>query len=659
MTKQLNSRLLLAFLAGLVLLRMVLVSHDSIMPINADSINYATQANYYLTESPFANLPKQTPGIAIVASISRNLGVPYKLYLDLLFIAVTILAAKKLKDISGSNIIVLLGFTAILFSPWFMLRSQIYLSEPLTAVLLLALLISSYPFFFKPRAEWRLVDALRPGVVSIAVVLTRPELPIVVGFWLVVALLSYFSQRSLLVNLRGTTVADSNQPVSHPHPRWHRWSWTLALAPALIAVVGLKTVEQVHKNHYGAQAITCTEAPGFVSLMQALYSIEPEEKIRFAPVTTQSLELACDASPSLNRYREKLLDTQQQPFKYAKQNLNLDGQFGTWLNWHLIGNFPRSIHVSDKAMQAAADEIQQAFDSGDLPKRFAYYPIDPLWKEWLPDLLPATIARISRSFLPGYFDLTVNKSYARNRVVRSSVNYGTFDDGLMRKRGAGSFPTVRVSGVASQTRFRRVQLVSTNKSNDKIHQTVWISKHQDRWRFEVNAELREPFERDEQFQIDLIPSNNSGMERVRVPVGAEDCFKMYDFSTAKNPKLDQWQISSIVSNPKLKRQYAQKTLTKFYNRIWLGICVLIVLVGRKNHKLLSPIVCFATAGLLLVVGRATFYALVEVWLNWGEWRYVQPNNVVAIFVAILISLAIGMAIGKLLPPVNKEPSSAT
>ena len=79
---------------------MVLVSHVSIMPINADSINYATQANYYLTESPFANLPKQTPGIAIVASISRNLGVPYKLYLDLLFIAVTILAAKKLKDLS-------------------------------------------------------------------------------------------------------------------------------------------------------------------------------------------------------------------------------------------------------------------------------------------------------------------------------------------------------------------------------------------------------------------------------------------------------------------------------------------------------------------------------------------------------------------------------
>jgi hypothetical protein len=74
--------------------------------------------------------------------------------------------------------------------------------------------------------------------------------------------------------------------------------------------------------------------------------------------------------------------------KFGEQVTKRPGEFGPWLNWVLTVSIKQEYPEGNRAMLEAASEINEAGKSGQLPTRIAYFPFDPDWRAWIPDVLP-------------------------------------------------------------------------------------------------------------------------------------------------------------------------------------------------------------------------------------------------------------------------------
>jgi hypothetical protein len=273
--------------------RLALTAKDEMWVTQNDAINYVKLVQHYFTGGPQDLLPSQRPGISILGRLSAFFGIPYALFLDGLHWLTAYYAAACLRRWSGSFLMGWLGFAALFLNPWFLRASRTFLSEPPTALLLLLLVLSAVPFLSRPPQQWRIQHAIFGIVIADFLALTRPENPLVYAwsmFLAILALVPRWSQfRRMALTRQAACVA-------------------LIFLPSLGAFLTVETCKRLHHFHYGVAAVTRVDAPGLVSLMNALYSVHPVEEIRFAPVPRDTLRAACDHSPTLNENRAKLLD---------------------------------------------------------------------------------------------------------------------------------------------------------------------------------------------------------------------------------------------------------------------------------------------------------------------------------------------------------------
>ena len=627
-----NKRLCIVIaMACVAAFRVLIVSDDEIVPITADSVNYASQANYYLSSSAFDRLPSQRPGLSILALASSQFGIPFKLFLDGLLLVISLLAFRVVRGITKSSTTGFCVYGLIMLNPWFIANSKFFMTEPVSAIWLIGLLLSAVRFIAFPIQHWRWQDVGIAGAISSMFVLTRPEFPLLIGFWGLVICAACFVQRKTF--RRGN--------------RNRFWMVTI-FAPLLIAVLSMQIVKQIHRQHYGVAALSCIEMPGFKSLVNSLYSIPPNEEIRFAPVTRQSLSAACDVSPTLGLHREILLDVNRPAYASAKRAFGFEGEFATWLNWHLLGAFGVDANVSQR-MQKAANEISDAQSDGKIGKRFAFFPVDPLWRDSVSEIGGKTLQRMRFSISPATSDLASRSNFMDFRGVEDRVKSGFFDSSLYRRsmfdRNTACF---RLYGRSGSSKYRRVELINaagkildvariTKTRNGQTQFAFEWSQGHANDRIPVSLKFRSGNKNSESFEIALLGEMKQRYFKVDQP---------HETNTDSSESIEHWRISLSRQKPRRLRAGAQKFLREWFGVVTWGVLALAFLSGLRttNTKRIARIIAIIAIGFLFVFGRSLFYGLVEVWLNWGEFRYVEPNVFLSTTTAALAAFGFGAVI---------------
>lgn len=321
-----------------------------------------------------AGMTAQPSGFSMVAGIVAQFGVPWRLALEILYLGACGFLAGEIISLLGSRMIGVLLFTAMVWHPWTLSGFHDFWTYPFVLLLSVALLAVMFRVLRRPSSEWTWPIFAVQGLILFFWEWSRTEDPLVFGTWALFAGLAWMLTRQEI----------------NPVP-WRRKLALLALP--LMLVIALSTgVRIINYFHYGVFAKSRMAAPGLTALMKALYRIKPERDLRYAPVTHASLELACEASPTLRQFKNALLDTSTGDVKTGAALAKAPGEVGSWLNMQLLHSFNGETADANQAMLAAASEINDALRDGRLPKRNASYPLDPNWRMWLPDLAPSFVA---------------------------------------------------------------------------------------------------------------------------------------------------------------------------------------------------------------------------------------------------------------------------
>ncbi|MDG2014730.1 MAG: hypothetical protein P8J33_14580, partial [Pirellulaceae bacterium] len=611
-------------LIGLALIsRMYVVAQDEVVSGEYDSFFYAQIADsYYSVDDPFSILPLHRPGLPILAGAAATFGIPYKLFLDLLLGFAATLAGISFYRLTKSDWLSLLMAILILWNPYFIYQSWVLMTEPLITIILLLLLISSIPFVCRPFSEWSIAMTVMTGIVTAAYLLVRNEMPILLGFYAVLMLL-------IVVRWR----RDFNFEI---FKRKRSWKLVLFFLPLLMAWSAERAVKAYHDYRFGVPAMCVTEADGFMDLMNALYSIEPTTYTRFVPVPCQSLELACQHSPVMENRRDFFMDSSRGAFQSANQNLGLQGEVGTWLNWHIIDCFGGVDRNSNHQMRIAARQIRNAQNRGQLKRRNARFPVEPLWGSWLPDLPYEFCESLLHSSSIKFNPTVVEKQTPQHQ--ENSVADGIFNQGLLRRSGAGFSESLFLSMVCrtDETTVTRVSLLTEDQ---KLISEVPVKKRKDGFSV-VNLSLSdmENFDIRQPSYLRLVreDSGERFSNLMKLPRAARllDC--NFQFGNAVETEAQEaWVVSVRRYAPQIGLRETIKVFLKDWR--WLAILLLgaAAFVGGLckpiSRQRLQDLGCVVMLGACLVLGRSLFYSLIHVWLAWGAHRYVQPNILVTLF----------------------------
>ena len=349
------------------------VAGSEIATVNPDAYGYATSANGMIWWVGDGALPAHTSGFAAIAGIVSQFGVPWRLALELFYLTACALLAGVIAEILSSRTIGCLLFALLAWHPWTFSGFADFMPVPLVLVLIIALLAVMFWVLSRFSDPWRIRTFAGLGLLAFLWSWCRLEDPLIYASYGLFALLAWWLTRS----------------TSHPQSPIRRI--VLLALPAMTILILGTGVKVINYIEFGVYAKSWSDAPGLVSLMSALYKVKPEQQIHYAPVTRQSLAAACAVSPSLQRYQDRLMDPHDPQTLVGEKVTKIPGEFGPWLNWLL----PADIWLGDVqdnniVMLRAAAEINEALRSGRLPSRPAFFPLDPNWHLWLPDLLPQT-----------------------------------------------------------------------------------------------------------------------------------------------------------------------------------------------------------------------------------------------------------------------------
>lgn len=615
-------------IALIILFRFYFAGHDEIAALQNDSTNYARHAVYAYQSDGFSMIPPQSPGISMLAMVTSEFGIPYKLFLDMALIIAAILAWRLTHQLTRSSLCAMSVFVVVALSPWFLRSSTAFMSEAPTAILLLGIVLSGIHLVKSPAHPGTLAVA---SLLSTFYLLTRSEFPLLLVFWIVIGILIFLvGERNPERASRKTQLVRSSR----------------VIVPLLIALGGMQIVKQVHLRCYGVAAITAAESSGMKDLMNALYSIPPENEIRFAPVTLRSLEKACDECPTLNEHRKRLLDPTSPAFTSARKNLELENEVGTWLNWHLVWAFRGINAASNEKMHQAAKEIRDAQMEKRLGVRLARFPVDPLWRQWLSDVPMSSFSMLRVSTMPRLLN-NIGTTRFTHRRVDDEVVEGFFDESLLRRNGIGYESTLRVSGSCPNSGYRRAKIFSASRS--LLGEVIIESTPQgSQFGFSIqdfNIKQHHPI------RVVLYRHVEEGATNSSVRITRKEGTQQFVAKPSEQIQED-WTVNISTSKPSLLRKQIRSTVIQKSPPFIMSLFALCFLVGAVRGMepgAFRMVIVSLLIGLLFLLLRCLFYALVDVWLGWSANRYVEPNSLFAHFTLVLVSFSLGAIANRAIP----------
>jgi hypothetical protein len=611
-------QVLISAVVILAVFRLYLMGGEEIIPISMDSENYARSAVHYLKGTAQDSIPSQRPGMPLLARGFAALGIPYALGLEFLYVAVVGTGAIAAGRISRSIVAPIATFAAIAYSPWLWNHSRMFMTEPLTAVLLLAMCISVIPFFFTPFHRWRLDWVWLASIPSAFLVLTRPETLVVLFFWIAAIFI-------LLLAARQQNSASGMRL---------RLGWLLI--PVAVTYVLVAILKDVNEERYGMAALCVTENPDFVDLMNALYSIEPEQKTRFAPVTMQTLAAACDVSPSMNAVREHLLTPNPNNIEITRKLTGVVGEVGPMLNWHIVSAF----YGSNTLMKSAATEIRAAQAENKIGKRFAFYPVDPLWQEWLPEFPQQFCSALYSS----YWRLNLNPSrkYLLNfKNDVGPVSAQNFQDALLLRPTQFATVQCQIFGQTWDVPKSQFSIVRVVDDHGRELATSAVDHSGEFPRFNLTLNAEDLPELEAVILEFSQPDGQSAQMTIPFTNGQSHGFPQ---NATKDVK-EAWGVQTSVKKPRsIWRDRLKLRIAKHFGQIVNAMALICFVAGvwrRPPVKVLNRLTWLLVFFAAVISARCAYYTLVEVWLRWGLHRYVEPNQLPLLFAFLLFAFWLG------------------
>ena len=415
------------------------VRNCDVIAMAADSSSYATWSLH-----PFTSMPTHSIGPSLCAWLSRQLGIPWRLFAEALYGVSCYLLCRRLRTLFVSRSLPICVFGSLVFLPNTFEIFTVFLSETIQAsatVLIVSTVVrlvslekpADSPAAFFELGLWLLLWGL-----------TRAELPLILG-----TLILVFGG----LRIGGAWCGES---------RGFRVLF-LHLVPLLVLLVPLNGLCWYHQARFGVFSASFIEAPGLIGLMKQLYRIGPGSSIKYAPVTRDMLSLACDASPVMAHYRRVLLNPEHPQTLVGEKYVNVEGEPGPMLNWLLPvavgGDF--GFAESNWLMLAASEEVENALLDGSLLSRPAFFPVDPNVSLWFDGLLPSVWTAFYRGLSQDY--RVVRTVHRDAETLRPDYALSSlFDVALGRRR-------------VSRERYAGVLRVELKSASEEIHAVLATS----------------------------------------------------------------------------------------------------------------------------------------------------------------------------------------
>jgi hypothetical protein len=643
------------------LLRMALVADDEITPVLYDSTNYAKMASHYfnvddalslvglndrspidsLQADPFKTFPTHRPGLGLLAWGTTQIGIPYKLFLDALILLGAVLAGLSIARITKTPIVGMTAFVLLMFNPWAIEHAQLFMTEPMIAVMILIVVASTFSMVSRPIHDWKWSDAMITSFAGTIYILSRNETALLAGYLVLLWLIVLFRHRKTI----GWRLFSVNF-----YRDKRNWKLGFLMLPLVFAWVGTKAVGKYNKRLFGVSTVCVTEAEGMKELVSALRSIEPDEKIRFAPITRKTIEKACDVCPTLNQRRRALLDVNAPTYQSAKSALKLDGEVGTWISWHLSWCYQGVNRSSNHEMRIAAKEVREALDNGKLPKRFAPFPYNPMWKEWLPEIPEFVWRSLKRTFYTQDHNVAAQFD---NLHVSNAVEQGFFDEGVLCRASSGYGHTIRVFAKPVDAKASKIFKARIESPAGDLVADIPIDSPNRTF----TGSYDDVEDKSVQGPLNLrMFAKIKGKEVQSTTVNIEDLdqwgHKTFTFGGGIDSEYSEsWYITSTRSFQEPGRRATIKNyLEKWYWYFLLGGIGFCMIMGffAANKRGVIANVAWAAFGILgFLVARCLFYSLIHAWLYWGLDRYVDPNVLVGVAFMLCAGFVLGGVAGRL------------
>jgi hypothetical protein len=374
---------------ALLVVKLVLVSHDEIEIRTADDSGYAVCASVMYWGAPFQPYSyARQPSYPLFIVLSQVLGVPMRLSIELVWFGASLAIGVALRRCGLSVLGSLSVYALTLFSPISFWMFNRLLPDGFYAACILALLAGLVAALMVPtrRSAWRW-----GGLAAFAAALganTRQETPLIYGLLGVAGVLALFGAWRWFV------------PPGMVRMPWTRFA-TACLLPLLATLALTHAFSFANYQRVGMYVTYDLVAPGLKSLYRELLSIPPKTPRIDVPVPRDVREIAYAASPTFNSFKP-FLDGDADPenaYKAAcKRFAGVDDEFGAWTVWGLrraawrMSNYKWSSGGEmDAVFARAADELAQARRAGAIPHRRVLHEYLPPEYDQLWSRLPGSI----------------------------------------------------------------------------------------------------------------------------------------------------------------------------------------------------------------------------------------------------------------------------
>lgn len=608
----------------LILLRFYISSQDEIIPLPVDSANYAEGITHDIW------FEFQRSGVSVLAWLTREFGFPYKLVLDSAYVALCVAASRRIAGCTRSELLALVVFFLLAFQSYFLRASMNFMSDPAVACLMLAAVLLFGRILERPVARWNFQEAILVGIAVSFWAMTRPEDMIIISAFAVIAVVQFFMQRY-----------------------YWREGWSaralILLLPLIMMVAsdGLIRLQNFRTHHLAVQSRMY--GPGTTALLNALYSIPPDQEVRYCPVRLSTFEAAARVSPTIRTLLPELTDTSNAFWVYGSQVYERSNEVGSYLNFLLPDVYGKHYSIedgeADKMMMRSAEEIRAAQARGQLGRRAELYPIDPLWRLWVPELPRQFAWGIWSSFGLHFEVRTLEEEAASRTDVRPLSLERNFSDGLLLRTALNAGNDLDIFGSLAKTRRESVATSVLLRAGDDV----------------LGASRIYPFTPTDdsvRFAMSIHPAPVasaaslefwSGLKLIKsVPielVGSHPC--------TVDVVGESWWIRSDniplrISSAK-RLEEALFRLNDAFLLFGAAICAVLSYFATRRSRDFQflPLAAVVAAAVAFMLPRIAFYTILsESWAKRGGQRFFSANSPTAFLTLLVVCCLLGHFAGK-------------
>ena len=307
---------------ALVLLKLVLVSHEEIVAFTDDDYGYAHSAFYWYWKVPYGTFSfSRQPVYPLFLAASDVFGIPARLWIELTWAGAAGIMLVALRRLGLTLVAALAAFVLVLFHPWTVMLFSRFLCDSLYGALLLPFLCALAVGITRTN----LASALRWGsVAAVSGALaanTRVESILILGAVAVAG--------ACVLGLYLAREADRRLSL--------RRGACVVLLP-LVAIFGLThAFKAANLAHIGSYVTSDLDMPGFKMLYGALLAIRPAHPDVRLSAPRDAREWAYARSPAFAQLRP-FLESDPAVLGYTAQTeaaTGVKGEYGAWTVWGL------------------------------------------------------------------------------------------------------------------------------------------------------------------------------------------------------------------------------------------------------------------------------------------------------------------------------------